>query len=428
MILLIALWLTLLVALIVFAIGKPGEGGGLTLAYFLGLSLIHLPGAYVYLDSSILLPSQAETESGFLLTVSGLAAFTIGAILVRLTDKEQIVEDNINADDSQKLNQFGLRLIAIGAVSYFVILPFASYFSSLTAVVGGFGALLLLGIWVRFYVAVNARSWRQMSGLIAALPALPLSTLVTGGFIGYGIYWIISVGCFLFAIVRRRLIIVVASPFIAYLGLSLFVGYMAERNAIRDLVWSDESTFGERADRVFRIFSNFEFLNIGNEQHVVAIDGRLNQNVFVGLAINRHRDGILDFQYGGTVQIWALVPRALWPEKPEIGGGGTLVSELTGLEFGVGTSVGVGQVLEFYANFGWFGIVFGFGGLGALLLNLDRGIMRALVARDFRGFLFRGMPGLVLLQPGGNLLEIMVAVVAAIVGAQIVTTYEKLYT
>ena len=59
-----------------------------------------------------------------------------------------------------------------------------------------------------------------------------------------------------------------------------------------------------------------------------------------------------------------LVPRALWPDKPAVGGGGSLVTEYTGIPFEEGTSVGAGQVLEFYVNFGIPGVLAGFAGLG----------------------------------------------------------------
>ena len=50
---LIVIWVALLVALVIFAIGRPGKGGALTLAYFLGLSLIHVPGVLPFLDPGI---------------------------------------------------------------------------------------------------------------------------------------------------------------------------------------------------------------------------------------------------------------------------------------------------------------------------------------------------------------------------------------
>jgi hypothetical protein len=70
-------------------------------------------------------------------------------------------------------------------------------------------------------------------------------------------------------------------------------------------------------------------------------------------------------------------------------------------------------VLEFYVNFGIPGVVAGFFGLGYLLMRLDRGIMRSLIGDDMGGVLLRAMPGLTLVSPGGSLLEILVACVAA---------------
>jgi hypothetical protein len=80
----------------------------------------------------------------------------------------------------------------------------------------------------------------------------------------------------------------------------------------------------------------------------------------------------------------------------------------------------VGQVLEFYMNFGMPGVLAGFAGLGFFLIRLDRGVMRALAIRNIHGVMQKVLPGLALLAPLGNLLEILVAVAAAIVTAQLV--------
>ena len=125
----------------------------------------------------------------------------------------------------------------------------------------------------------------------------------------------------------------------------------------------------------------------------------------------------LPILYGDTVPWWALIPRALWPDKPSVGGGGDLVAKFTRIKFDRSTSIGAGQVLEFYMNFAMPGVVLGFAALGFLLMHLDQGIMRALADGNLRGMIFRAMPGLSLLQPGGNLLEILVGVVSAVAAA-----------
>src|SRR5262249_36868385 len=161
-------------------------------------------------------------------------------------------------------------------------------------------------------------------------------------------------------------------------------------------------------------------LDLSSPNHIAALDGRLNQNWLVGVAVMSHEDGSAPFAYGATTPIWALIPRAVWPDKPGIGGSGSIVTDYTGIRFPEVTAVGAGQVFEFYVNFGIPGVLVGFFGLGYLLMQLDRGIMRSLAADDLRGFLLRAMPGLMLLQPGGSLLEMLVGCLAAYGSAHIV--------
>jgi hypothetical protein len=96
------------------------------------------------------------------------------------------------------------------------------------------------------------------------------------------------------------------------------------------------------------------------------------------------------------------------------------VTQFTGVPFAAGTSVGAGSVLEFYMNFGVPGLMVGFAALGFLLMKLDHGVMRALAMRDLRSLLSNAMPGLAMLAPGGNFLEIIVSVAAAYLTAQMI--------
>src|SRR5262249_44840941 len=151
---------------------------------------------------------------------------------------------------------------------------------------------------------------------------LPLATLVTGGFLGYGIYWMLSILAFLFVITPNRARFYAATPLFVYVGLSLFVAYMGQRAGIRELVWEKQASLTERIERVSRIVSDFHLLDPTSPADLVALDDRLNQNNLVGLAMTRIETGWAQLAHGATVPIWALVPRAIWPEKPDVGGGG----------------------------------------------------------------------------------------------------------
>jgi hypothetical protein len=418
---LVLIWAALLLLLVIVAIGRPGQGGALTLSYFLGLSLIHVPGLVACLGSGPN-PNDVEmTRVGGEMTVLGMAAFVAGTILARAMGRAG-ARLTIQSPQrrAQAFNRFGWRAFAVGIISYFVLLPLSGSVPSFAAVVSAVATLLIVGFWLVLYSSEVMAAHHRTLLALALLPVLPLATLVTGGFLGYGVYWVLSVVAFLFVIARRRVWFYLAVPLTVYLGLSLFITYSGQREGIREVVWLERSSLVDRLVRVSTLVTKFQLLDLDSPAHIAAIDGRLNQNGLVGVAVRRHEDGWSAFAYGATVAWWALIPRALWPDKPALGGGGNVVAEYTGIQFAGGTSIGAGQVMEFYINFGLPGLLIGFATLGFALRRLDFGIMRALATDDMHGLLLRAMPGLALLQPGGNLMEILVALIAAYVGAQLI--------
>ena len=115
--------------------------------------------------------------------------------------------------------------------------------------------------------------------------------------------------------------------------------------------------------------------------------------------------------------IVSLIPRAVWPDKPAVGGGGDVVTKYTGIRFERNTSVGAGQVLEFYVNFGTWAVIGGFLIYGLLLGFMDVTIIESLHRGDQRRFLLWFMMAVSLLQPGGNLVHITVSAAAAATSA-----------
>jgi hypothetical protein len=413
------IWGALLVGLVFLVVDKRRGIGALTLAYFLDLSLGHVPGLLAYLDRDIIGEAAEATKVGSDVTLIGMTAFIVGAMAARILPRRtaRAYQQTASADI---FSRFGWRVLTMGIISYFVLLPVAALVPSLTAVASALGTLLILGLWLQLYAAVIAHdSWRTLL-IFATLPLLPLATLVTGGFIGFGTIWALSVMAFGFVIARRRIWFYLATPPAIFLGLSLFVTYFQQRDDIRGVVWDENTSITQRLDKVSMLVADFQLLDLSNERQLHALDERLNQNYLVGMGVMRHREGGAELWYGATVPVWALIPRVVWPDKPAVGGGKDLVSEFTGIMFDESTSVGVGQVLEFYMNFGMPGVLAGFAGLGFLLIRLDQGVMRALAIRNIDGVMQRVLPGLALLAPLGNLLEIFVAVAAAIVTSQLV--------
>jgi hypothetical protein len=414
------IWGALLVALVFLVVDKRRGIGALTLTYFLVLSLGHVPGLLPYLDPNS--GGVEATKVGFDVTLIGMMAFIAGAMAARILRRTTSAKAHQQMGSDDVFLRLGWRMLTIGIAAYFVVLPVSALVPSLTAVVSVLGSLLILGFWLRLY---GAATYRETLLVLAMLPLLPLATLATGGFIGFGTTWALSIAAFWFVVARRRIWFYLAIPPVLFFGLSLFVTYFGQRDEIREVTWDEKASMMERLDKVSRVVTDFEVLDLSNDGHLNALNLRLNQNYLVGLGVMRHRDGEAELWYGGTVPLWALIPRVMWPDKPLVGGGQDWVSQFTGITFAEGTSVGIGQVLEFYMNFEMPGVLTGFAVFGFILMRLDQGLMRALAMRDIGRVVQVAMPGLALIQPMGSLLEVLVAVASAIIASKLVA-YSKL--
>ena len=422
MLILLLIWIAVGLGLAWLVSQKRRGSAGLPLAYFLGISLIHVPGAILYLDTE----DANVTRIGFEQTTLGMVAFLTGVIVARYAFVRPLGQrasagqtEAFTPQGLMALDRLALLYLSIGSIAYFILLPLVGGIASAGAVVSALGSLIMVGACLRLWVAGKSRNRIKFWSTIALLPLLPLATLLQGGFVGFGTYWVLAIVAFLFAQSERRLRYVLLAPAVFFVALSLFVNYMAARDEIRQLVWYEQAGIGARFDRIAKVFNDFEWLDLSNFRHRDAIDGRLNQNQLVGLAVERLDMGVVEYASGQTLgtMILGLIPRAVWPDKPTIGGGGTIVHDFTGLEFQEGTSVGAGQVFEFYVNFGSLGVIGGFLLWGWLCGRMDLRAIECLRQGNQRRFLFWFLIALTLLQSGGNLLEIFVSAVSAAITA-----------
>jgi hypothetical protein len=117
----------------------------------------------------------------------------------------------------------------------------------------------------------------------------------------------------------------------------------------------------------------------------------------------------------------ALIPRVFWPDKTIQAGSGTLVSRFTGFQYDNSTtSVGIGQLMEFYVNFGTTGVIVGFMIFGLIITTLDILATERLASGDLHGFVLFYLPGLSFLQVGGQLTEITTSAAASLFVALLV--------
>ena len=388
---------------------RPGAGVGLVFTYVLSFGVMHWLAATIYLLPWYGGPRLDFTASGLREAAIAMIAFAVGSEITLAILRRRHID--LTGDTEPEEKPVDGRLVTLylvaGAVLYGVILPLASRLPSVTAFASAGSTLVVVGVslkcWNSWVRGAGPRLWLWL----AATSVFPLMTLITQGFLGYGFAAMLTIFAFVASIFRPRWRVIVAGLILAYGGLSVYVTYMRDRSDIRAVVWAGGAV-DARVTQVTDTFVNLEWFDLSNEEHLHRIDGRLNQDYLIGAAVAYIGDGSASYAKGGTFwqAIIALVPRALWPNKPIVGGSGNLVSDYTGFRFAEGTSVGIGQVMESYVNFGTTGVMIGFVLIGAALALTDRMSYLRLSQGSAYGFLLWYLPGLSLLQVGGSFMEV----------------------
>jgi len=392
---------------------------GLPMAYLITLNLIHLPGAYAYVVSGGVLGGSA-TVTGIRITAIGVIAFVVGVFLSR-THLALHIWPYISGHERatsmrQKPDYRFWRFCLLGGFALVFGINLILRLPSISAVVEKGGAIWMLGVMLGLAHAFRHTDIRRMAFWGAMMMLYPAMILLIGGFLSYGSTAIIVVFALLLIVTRRYWFAAGMIVVTSLVGISVFVNYFGARTELRSVVWTGAS-MGDRLDVVGKIVSNFRWFDPSLPAHLKALDERLNQNYFIGVAAERFELGRLAFLNGQTVSegFLSVIPRILWPDKPVFGGSGQLVANATGLDLDRNTSWGVGNVMEFYINFGLFGVIVGFIVLGILIGGLDRRATEALKNGHLgRCFIFF-LPCVALIQPNGSLVELIGSAAAALI-------------
>jgi len=384
---------------------------GLPIAYLYLLLLIHLPGAFAHVVGYDFLVNSDLIEIAMRFAALGSICFVAGVWLARSSPPGIPI---LREADRHRFWWFCL----IGGWSCIYGLSPLYEIPSVSAAVDKGGGIWMLGVMLGLRAAFQRGDRKRVAIWLGALMVYPILMLLLGGFLSYGSAAIIIVFSALTISTRKYWQAVVGITVFVFFTLSIFVNYYHHRDDIRNQVWGG-APLDARIGSVVDTVRDFEWLDPTNRMHLIALDQRLNQNRFVGLAAQRIQQGQVGYLEGDSVWegLLSLVPRALWPEKPVFSGSPQIVSKMTGLRLSPTTSFGVGNVMEFQINFGIPGVVIGFFVLGWLIGTLD---LKAAVAEgrgDLGGVILFFLPCVALIQPNGSLVELFSGSAAALVGA-----------
>ena len=378
-----------------------------TTFFYCGAFVYAVPGySHLRAGGSLYLQSYQFTEEtvllGALATVVGIAGFVLGCWLstVPAASPSPRGDDPLRIDGIYRTKvMWGLTFFALcGFLLNGVSLPIPML--QALAQVARNVAVAIICLGAALTIFVDRRSYGYWVAVGCTIPA---AYLILWGFVSYGfIIFTVYAGFWLGVLAPKRLgvwKIGVGAALITYLLLSLFVAWMSFRDELRAVLWSG-ADFNARLGAVLEAFGKTELLRPDNFESLDWINSRLNQYIFVGKAIELH-ELVPDLQMNGETILLALlawVPRFLWPGKPEMGGS-DFVAEHTGLHFAEGATFGAGPVFEFYVNFSYAGVFFGFTLLGIVLCRLDRSAVRALRQGRLLDFVRSFTTGLAFVAP-----------------------------
>jgi hypothetical protein len=386
---------------------------GLPIAYLSSLLLNHVPGAFAHVASPGLVYNRGTQliELGISFTAISSVCFVAGVWFSRLLNR---TSPNYNYADRY---QFWRFCVIGGFVVTYGVAGLAHAIPSIGAAIDKGGAIWMLGVMLGMRSAVQRGDSKSVARWLSILIVYPVSMLLFGGFLSYGCEAAIIVLSGLVVVARSYWRVVAGISVTVFIGLTIFVNYFIHRDNIRSVIWSEAPTLEQRIDVVTDAFSDFKLFDPTDVGHLIALDERLNQNYFVGLAAARIEQGQVNYLYGRSLweALLSLVPRVFWPEKPVFAGSPKIVSEMTGLVFAANTSFGVGNVMEFHINFGVPGLVAGFFLLGWLIGAFDRKAAAAEACGDLGKVIGLFLVGAALNQPGGSVVEMFSGAAAALV-------------
>lgn len=405
----VGIWSIGLIVLIYFT--RRRKSVGLVLSYASLLTILHF-GAVVYLlpwydpDEDAYLRSQGantfETSIGLAISTLGLIAFVFGAWLSDFIFRPRVSSERVSTASPLK---FGKSLMIVGAVFFFGISPIATLIPSGSSISSSGVYLTIVGICIYVFGALRAGGVAKIQALATSL-SLPAVTMLFMGFVGYGISALVEIGCFLFRFIKIKVWSYGIAFAIFWLGLSFYITYMDSRIEIRQKVWGNAS-ITDRVTTVAEKLMNGQIFDPTNNRHLHQIDTRINQNALVGKSFVHIRSKGWVFANGESLVIAAVawVPRIIWADKPTFGGSGGFATEYTGMSYERYTSVGVGLVMEMFANFGWLGVFLGLFVFGLLMRYFDHSAAVNLASGQLWPFSKYQLIGFSLMQPGGFLAE-----------------------
>lgn len=344
--------------------------------------LLFTPSLFEQLDKEYLQEIQLGfplSEKYFPLAIPSVLAL-LAAFSLPLKERFKNEKMEFKAETNEQFQKIGLWLFVVGIS--------AGFLKSM----GSFGFLadLLAGlskVGVLYLLFSNHKFGRII--LFSYLGIVMLESL-GGGMIGEFFWWIALLGMYYLMIYRISLLQKLGYAVLFFFSIGLIQSVKAE---YRLATWSNEGELAGMSP--FKVYSHLinDKLSYGmlfSPEESLDVLARFNQGYLTGMTLDYTPENE-PFAKGETIYTAiasSLVPRVLWPDKPEAGGRDKML-RFAGIELGETTAMNIGILGEAYVNFGFNGaavLLFFYG----LLLNFVYSSF--LAAAQKRPFIVLWMP------------------------------------
>ena len=401
-------------ALVVLTVRRTLAQGsvGLSAAFLIAMSFLY-SGCFVYAvpgythlrpDANGYLSkfgfSEWDIVQGTCASLLGVLGFALGCGTFR-RPRRRITSGCLTPSQYSRYEKKALTILCVIGITSFALHYMHISFPMSHALLGSGRNLAAVAICLGAYRA--RRRGKAITIWIALASLIPLYYIVVFGFFSYGFIFAIIITSFWLAQIRRKSpMSKLSAPLFGFAAIWLiftaFVGWLSFRHEARRIIWS--KTGGSLWEVTKKAFLETELFSLWNFASLDLINIRFNMSILIGRMMEYHQMFPDLKEWGSTLIVipLALIPRFIWPDKPATGGS-DFVTAHTGIMFSNGTTIGTGSVFEFFVNFGYPGVFFGFIVLGWLISRIDRRAVHHLINGDFFRFSRLFIVGIVAIDP-----------------------------
>lgn len=306
--------------------------------------LLFAPSLFKYLDQEYLKEIHLGfplSERYFQLAVPSVLAL-LAAFSLSLRGRFENEKMEFKAETNEQFQKLGLWMFAVG-ISVGLLKNVAS--------LGFIGELLedMAKVGVLYLLFSNYKFSRVI--LFSYLGIVMLESL-GGGMIGEFFWWIALLGMYYLMIYRISILQKIGYAAIFFFCIGLIQSVKAE---YRLATWSNEGELAGMSS--YNVYSHLindklSYGSLFSLEESLEVLARFNQGYLTGIALDYTPENE-PFARGETIYTAiasSLVPRILWPDKPEAGGREKML-RFAGIELGETTAMNIGILGEAYVNF-----------------------------------------------------------------------------